>query len=197
MPRPFRPSVWNVRRAPDGRTVPEDSEGLLPILTSALCSRTVCCSSSSSSSTWRVLALSLPLGCITNDGLTCLPLINTSADKLASHTSILVWGRLISGAHTSSTCGTSALDCWCNSSPAEGLGNYRKPGGLFHPPPLIENCDLCLWIDTVLLMRTRLWMVQPGTVPRLPQNSRAERCVTIFWVSEKSANRMRRMNIAT
>lgn len=91
----------NARSAPDGWMVPQDSKGLLPILTSALCSRTVY-----SRSTWHALSLS----CITNNGLTYVPLINTSADKLASHTSILVWGRLISGAHTGlSICVTITL----------------------------------------------------------------------------------------
>lgn len=56
------------------------------------------------------LACSLPQSCITNNGLTYVPLINTSADKLASHTSILVWGRLISGADTGlSICVTCTL----------------------------------------------------------------------------------------
>lgn len=37
-----------------------------------------------------MLSLSPSLSCITNNGLTYVLLINTSADKLASHTSILV-----------------------------------------------------------------------------------------------------------
>lgn len=131
MPHPFRPSPGMHAGPPAGRVVPKDSAGLLPILTSALCSRAVC-----GSGTWHVLSL----GCITNNGLTYVPLINTSADKLASHTSILVWGRLISGAHTaSSACVTRALHCWCNRSTVERPGNYQKSDSLCHPPPLIQT----------------------------------------------------------
>lgn len=69
------------RGTPDGQTVPQDGERLLPILTSALCSRTVY-----GCGVWHAPSIK---SCITNNGLTYVPLINTSADKLASHTSIL------------------------------------------------------------------------------------------------------------
>lgn len=85
----FSPSRGIHAGAPDGWMVPQDSKRLLPILTSALCS----CMAEAQDKLFS-------LGCIPNNGLTYVPLINTSADKLASHTSILVWGRLISGADT-------------------------------------------------------------------------------------------------
>ena len=115
-----------------GEMAPQDSKGLLPILTSALCSCTV-----RDCSTWHAplsLSLSLsvslsPQSCITNNGLTCVPLINTSADKLASHTSILVWGRLISGAHT-------GFEHMCRShGTVEAPANYQTSDGPFLPPP--------------------------------------------------------------
>lgn len=132
MPHPFRPSPGMHARPPAGRAVPEDSAGLLPILTSALCSRTV-----RGSGTWHVLSL----GCITNNGLTYVPLINTSADKLASHTSILVWGRLISGAHTQLRAHVSLVlfIAGATAGAVEGPGNYQKSDGLFHPPPRIQT----------------------------------------------------------
>ena len=92
------------------------------------------------------LSLSLsPQSCITNNGLTCVPLINTSANKLASHTSILVWGRLISGAHT-------GFEHMCRShGTVEAPANYQTSDGPFLfffppfpllPPPFDWELDL-------------------------------------------------------
>lgn len=88
--------------APDGQVVPQDKQGI--ITHPHLCSLFLY-------SVWlQCFACSFSLSCITNNGLTYVPLINTSADKLASHTSILVSGRLISGADTGlSICVTCTL----------------------------------------------------------------------------------------